>query len=276
MNAKKSSLVVVWGNAKGGVGKSTLALHFALQCMYEKLSVACFDIDGDQGTLFRSIENRKQYCQQQNLSLPVPEIVRFCPSTYSTVDMAKQALDACLEMHQHVDLLVIDTQGSDTLLGRYVHQKARVLVSPITESPLDLDLFVNISQIQDQSHLTLPFGSYANMVWEQRVAKASQSKEHLEWVVVRNRVNHQISRTQVHIEKILKSLSPRIGFHLGPSIGDRCIFRELFSYGLTVMDKDGLTTLAHITARQEIRSLTQYILSLLKKVNTHSDIRRTT
>ncbi|ETZ04569.1 ATPase [Holospora undulata] len=265
MDAKKKSHIVVWGNAKGGVGKSTLALHFALQCMYEKLSVACFDADGDQGTLFRSIENRRQYCKQQNFSLPVPEIVRFCPSAYETAELSIKALDLLLQTLENFDVIVIDTQGSDTPLGRYVHQKSSVLVSPITESPLDLDLFVNIREIQEQSHLTLPFGSYAHMVWEQRLNKASQAQEHLEWVVVRNRISHQISRTQLHMEKILKSLAPRVGFHIGPSIGDRSIFRELFSYGLTVMDRDGLTTLAHITARQEIKSMTQYILSLLKK-----------
>ncbi|PPE03216.1 division plane positioning ATPase MipZ [Holospora curviuscula] len=265
MHVEKKPSIIVWGNAKGGVGKSTLALHFALQCMHEKLSVACLDADGDQGTLFRSIENRKQYCRQKNLSFPIPEIIRFRPSAYTSTALATTALDELLQRCEHFDIIVIDTQGSDTPVGRYVHQRARILISPVTESPLDLDLFVNISEIQEQSHHTLPLGSYAHMVWEQRLTKASQTQEPLEWVVLRNRMSSQISRTQIHLEKILKSLAPRVGFYIGPSVGDRSIFRELFPYGLTVLDREGLTTLAHITARQEIKSATQFILSLLKK-----------
>ena len=256
---------MVWGNAKGGVGKSTLALHFSLQCMHEKLSVACLDADGDQGTLFRSIENRKQYCKRNNISFPVPEMIRFCPSAYANTSLAIEAIDAVLEQCAHFDIIVIDTQGSDTPVGRYIHQQCQVLISPLTDSLLDLDLFVNISQIQENSHHTLPLGSYAHMVWEQRLSKISQTQEHLEWVVVRNRMGGQISPTQMQLEKILKSLAPRVGFHIGPSIGDRSIFRELFPCGLTVMDREGLTTLAHITARQEIKSVTQFVLSLLKK-----------
>lgn len=106
------------------------------------------------------------------------------------------------------------------------------------------------------------------MVWEQRLKKVSQTREPLEWVVVRNRMGHQVSRNQLQLEKILQSLAPRVGFHIAPTIGDRTIFRELFAYGLTVLDRDGLTTLAHITARQEIKSLTQYILGILKQSHT--------
>ena len=265
MNIEKKPSIVVWGNAKGGVGKSTLALHFSLQCMHEKLTVACLDADGDQGTLFRSIENRKQYCKQNNFSFPIPEIIRFCPSAYTSTNLATKALDELLKNCEHFDIIVIDTQGSDTPIGRYIHQRGNVLISPVTESPLDLDLFVNIGQIQENGHHTLPLGSYAHMVWEQRLTKVSQTQEHLEWVVVRNRMSSQVSPTQMHLEKILKSLAPRVGFHIGPCIGDRSIFRELFPYGLTVMDREGLTTLAHITARQEIKSVTQFVLSLLKK-----------
>ena len=272
MNAFKRPPVVVWGNAKGGVGKSTLALHFALQCMHDGLRVACLDVDGDQGTLFRSIENRKLYCQQHKLPLPIPEIIRFRPSQHTEIQSAQSALDACIAQYQqHADLIVMDTQGSDTSLGRYAHQCANVLVSPVTESPLDLDLFVNITEIQEQHNHKLPLGSYAHMVWEQRLKKVAQTKEPLEWIVVRNRVGHQVSRNQLQLEKILQSLAPRIGFHIAPVVGDRTIFRELFAYGLTVLDRDGLTTLAHITARQEIKGVTQYILNVLKQSQkTHS------
>lgn len=265
MNAGKQPSIVVFGNAKGGVGKSTLALHFALQCMHEGLKVACLDADGDQGTLFRSIQNRKQYCRQHNLSLFIPEISRFCPNAYADTPSAIEALSEMIVAYQNFDIIVMDTQGSDTLIGRYIHQRACVLVSPVTESPLDLDLFVNISEIQEHDNHTLPLGSYAHMVWEQRLAKASKTQQRLEWILVRNRFGQNISKNQLYLEKILKSLAPRVGFHIAPSVGDRTIFRELFAYGLTVMDRDGLTTLAHITARQEIKSVTQYVLSIVKR-----------
>ena len=56
-----SPLMVVFGNEKGGTGKSTLAMHTIVSFLYEGLSVASIDVDGRQGTLSRYIENRASY-----------------------------------------------------------------------------------------------------------------------------------------------------------------------------------------------------------------------
>ena len=59
----------------------------------------------------------------------------------------------------------------------------------------------------------------------------------------------------------LDELSSRIGFRLARGFGDRVIYRELFPIGLTLLDLGGvdspvrLTTMSHVTARLEIRSL---------------------
>ena len=59
----------------------------------------------------------------------------------------------------------------------------------------------------------------------------------------------------------LDTLSTRIGFRLARGFGDRVIYRELFPMGLTLLDLGGpdaplrLSTMSHVTARLEIRSL---------------------
>jgi chromosome partitioning protein len=59
----------------------------------------------------------------------------------------------------------------------------------------------------------------------------------------------------------LEDLAARIGFRLARGFGDRVIYRELFPLGLTLLDLGGrdapvrLSTMSHITARLEIRSL---------------------
>ena len=59
----------------------------------------------------------------------------------------------------------------------------------------------------------------------------------------------------------LDDLSQRIGFRLARGFGDRVIYRELFPMGLTLLDLGGpespirLSTMSHVTARLEIRSL---------------------
>ena len=53
-----------------------------------------------------------------------------------------------------------------------------------------------------------------------------------------------------------------MGFRVGPGLRDRVIYRELFPFGLTVADlspsiRPVSVSLAHVAARQELRSLIQ-------------------
>ena len=58
----------------------------------------------------------------------------------------------------------------------------------------------------------------------------------------------------------LNDLADRIGFRVGPGLSERVVFRELFPFGLTLLDlpAPGVPvkfTMSHVSARQELRAL---------------------
>jgi chromosome partitioning protein len=58
----------------------------------------------------------------------------------------------------------------------------------------------------------------------------------------------------------MAALAKKVGFRIGPGLRDRVIYRELFPFGLTVADlgpgiRPVQVSLAHVAARQELRSL---------------------
>src|SRR5579864_5921069 len=65
--------VIVFGNEKGGTGKSTLAMHLAVALMNRGLRVATLDLDSEQRTLSRYIANRRRYRSRTRTELPIPE-----------------------------------------------------------------------------------------------------------------------------------------------------------------------------------------------------------
>jgi len=78
---------------------------------------------------------------------------------------------------------------------------------------------------------------------------------------MRNRLSATEARNKKNMGDKLEDLSGRIGFRLARGFGDRVIYRELFPMGLTLLDLGGrnapvrLSTMSHVTARLEIRSL---------------------
>ena len=253
--------VVVFGNEKGGTGKSTLAMHTIVWFLYEGLSVASIDVDGRQGTLSRYLENRKTYLQTKGSSCPLPEHKRLYK------DAHEEELTSSVNSFSSYDLLVIDTPGNDTLLSRKAHALADVLVTPVNDSFIDLDLLVRLEEKNGKPTL-LP-STYAETVWEQRKNKAANSTQALEWIVVRNRLSHLFTKNKEQIDDVLQQLSKRIGFKLASGFGERVIFRELFLSGLTLLDYETLQkplTFSHAAARQELRSLMSFLPISHKKL----------
>src|SRR6266704_3435464 len=52
--------IIVFGNHKGGTGKSTVAMHVIVALLKEGKRVASFDLDWKQQTLTRYIDNRRE------------------------------------------------------------------------------------------------------------------------------------------------------------------------------------------------------------------------
>ena len=103
---------------------------------------------------------------------------------------------------------------------------------------------------------------YAQMLWEQRLLKARDNEKTMQWFVVRNRMQNVVSKSSVHIGSALATLSKKFGFTVIKGFRERSIFRELFPSGLTVLDKDdsNVTTISHVSAKQELRTLMNSIL----------------
>ena len=263
-DASRSTLIVL-GNEKGGSGKSTTAMHVIVSLLGQGHSVGAVDLDARQGTLSRYIENRAALNRRNNLSLPCPRFAAVLPSSRRNRDDAEKEdlenLEAALNKLRPADFIVIDTPGSASHLSRLGHSLADILITPLNDSFIDLDL---LARIDPDAHSILGPSIYSQMVWEQRQMRARAGRRPTEWIVMRNRLSHIDARNKRVMSRLLDQLAQRIGFRLAPGFGERVVFRELFPKGLTLLDlkEDGTgvnMTMSHVAARAEIRSLLDVI-----------------
>ncbi len=261
--AKTAQRVIVLGNEKGGSGKSTTAMHIVVALLGRGFSVGVIDLDARQGTLSRYVENREAYVRRNGLNLPLPKLHKVMRSKLpvrSDGEMQETAaLEAAVGELSDCDYLVIDTPGSDNFLSRLGHTLADVLITPMNDSFVDLDM---LGRIDPEAREILGPSTYSQMVWEQRQKRARQGGRPIDWIVMRNRLAHLDARNKRQIEHLLAKLSRRVQFRLAPGFGERVIFRELFPQGLTLLDlrETGPSlTLSHVAARQEVRELLRAI-----------------
>jgi chromosome partitioning protein len=250
--------VVVLGNQKGGSGKSTTAIHLIFGLMSCGYTVGSVDLDGDQATLTHFIENRKRLAASGDSILGMPEHRLVESSLERSVagaeeDEAAQVAGAFAELLDQ-DYIVVDTPGSDTFLSRLGHILADILVTPLNDSFLDLDVLVRIGP--DGQTITGP-SSYSLAVLDRWGLRMMVGGQPLDWVVTRNRLSHQRTRNRRQMERLLDRLTPSLGYRLAPGFGERVIYRELFVQGLTVLDLSEparwrLGNKSHAAARNEV------------------------
>jgi chromosome partitioning protein len=251
--------VIVLGNEKGGSGKSTTAMHLIVALLTDGWQVASLDLDARQGTLSRYVENREAAAAE--IDLPLPRHRRLARSGLDSAAAAHaeeaERFAAVMAEFADRDFVVIDTPGSDSHLSRLGHARADTLITPLNDSLLDLDL---LARFDAEGRKILGPSIYAEMVWEQKKARAISDGGSIDWIVMRNRLSHLDARNKRRIGKLLEDLSRRVGFRLAPGFSERVIFRELFARGLTLFDLRrkgaGVTlTMSHLAARQEVRAL---------------------
>jgi chromosome partitioning protein len=260
-NSKRARCIVV-GNEKGGSGKSTTVINLIFGLMDRGHNVICVDLDFRQRTLSRFLECRAAYAEATGEVLCVPDMRRFSPSALGAVATARGAelsrFDTFMKgLQGTADYIVIDTPGNDTILGAHAHSHADVLVTPINDSFIDLDVIARLSPLD--MHVTGP-GHYTESVWEQRTLKQARDKTDTEWIVLRNRLGALESNNKRSMDTVMKELVERFGFQALPGFGERVIFRELFLKGLTLFDVaasdgDNRRTMSHVAAKHEVRNL---------------------
>ena len=253
--------VLVFGNEKGGTGKTTTAMHVVVALLRLGQRVAAIDLDGRQRTFARYIENRALFTTRTGRDLPTPAvhvIERAKPAVAdATSDEARRLEQALTQAREESDFVVIDTPGNDTNLSRIGHAAADTLITPMNDSFLDFDLLAKF----DPESLEIKGPSlYSEFVWECRKRRLMAQRSNLDWVVMRNRVSAVEARNKRRVAAALDKLSSRIGCRVAPGFSERVIFRELFPMGLTMLDLpvQGLAmplTMSHLAARQEVREL---------------------
>lgn len=242
----------MFANEKGGTGKSTTAVHVAVALAYRGARVAALDLDPRQRTLFRYFENRAETEQRRGVSLPGATFGVFAGDDVDALE-AK-----VVEIGEGADFIVFDTPGRDDPLARHAATQADTLVTPMNDSFVDFDL---IGQVDAETFKVRRLSFYAELIWEARKSRAMkqlrESRREMDWVVVRNRVQHLDARNQKRIDQALTELSKRVGFRVSQGLSERVIYRELFPSGLTLLDKGQLGELgtSHLVARQELRAL---------------------
>ncbi|HYD14738.1 MAG TPA: division plane positioning ATPase MipZ [Allosphingosinicella sp.] len=240
--------VITFANEKGGTGKSTTAVHAAVALAAQGKRVAALDLDTRQRTFGRYLDNRLATVRRLGLELPMP--------AHDTFDPAKgESLEAALERaSEDADFVIIDTPGRDDSHAREAIVRADTLVTPINDSFVDLDL---IGEVDAETYRVRRPSFYAELVWNSRTQRAKTHGASVDWVVLRNRMQHIEARNMRRVGEAMNELSRRVGFRIIPGLGERVIYRELFPKGLTLLDLQaiGEVGLAHIAARQELREM---------------------
>lgn len=247
-NGLAKTHVIVFANEKGGTGKSTTAVHVAIALAAKGARVAAYDLDHRQRTLGRYLDNRAATIQRLGRDLPMPE-----HATHDGESLARFT-EQLERLGRDADFLIIDTPGRDDRFARMAAQRADTLVTPMNDSFVDFDL---IGQVDPTTFKVTRPSFYAELIWDARKARSKADGATIDWVVLRNRLQHIEARNMRRVSDALGQLAKRVGFRVIPGLGERVIYRELFPNGLTLLDSRefGEMALGHVAARQELREM---------------------
>jgi chromosome partitioning protein len=261
----KSAYVFVIGNEKGGAGKTTCSMHLITGLLYKGYKVASIDTDLRQGSLTAYLKNRIDYnTKNPDRIVVTPLHFHLAESQEQTSEAKEEDLknrfEQIFKQAQDSDYIVIDTPGSYSFLSKLAHSYADTIITPINDSFIDLDV---MAKINSNDFSIISPSIYSQMIWEQKMQKASRNGGTIEWVVIRNRLSNLDAVNKRRVGNTLDKLAKRISFKIAPGFSERVIFRELFLQGLTLLDlitaNHGKTlNISHIAARQELREFLDF------------------
>jgi chromosome partitioning protein len=196
----------------------------------------------------RYLENRDATMRRLEKDLPQAAFEVLETQTEDGLAAAIERLSATS------DVIVVDTPGRDDPVARAAILRADTLVTPMNDSFVDLDL---IGQVHPENYKITRPSFYAELIWNSRTQRAKATGKSVDWVVLRNRLQHIESHNLKRVGAALDELARRVGYRVIPGLGERVIYRELFPKGLTLLDLQqiGDVGIGHITARQELREM---------------------
>lgn len=255
--------VIVLGNEKGGTGKSTTAMHLAVALLRLGHKVGTIDLDGRQATFSRYIANREALGKDSGQKIALPRHRRVMEAEMRDRDEAEQdettRLAEAFAAMADCQFLVIDTPGSKSHLSHLAHAQADILITPLNDSFLDIDVLARIDRVRRE---VLEPSPYSNMIREQNDHRVATGQGPIDWIVMRNRLAHIDAHNTREMAGLLQQLSKRMDFRLEPGFSERVVFRELFYRGLTLLDlpedsADGRVNSSRQHARREVEDLLQ-------------------
>lgn len=221
--------VVVVGSHKGGAGKSTLAIHI-LACL-SRAGVPCALIDADvqQKTAERFFRRRENL---DEASTPLKPFIAELPPAQELKDtpyapsLAERFVLALSQAQAVADYIVIDMPAGQSPLAKPALIAADLLITPVNDSLVDLEV------IRDTQGQPGRFGQLVRAVRNQRSADRP-----LRWTILRNRVSPLFSNNAQRVHAHLETLVTSDDLTIGPSIGERVGYRDMFDSGHTVIDQ---------------------------------------
>ena len=248
--------VIVVANEKGGSGKSTVAMHIAVALLKRGLRVATVDLDSRQKTFTHYVENRRTWADRAARGLESTE--HLCLGTQDEVVAAEVLSNALDTLGCNHDFVVVDTPGYDSPMMRLAHSMADILITPLNDSFVDLDV---LGGLDPDTMAVTAVSNYAETVEQARHQRRVSGLADTDWIVLRNR----LSMTSTHNKRLvgagIEALSRKLGFRCVEGLAERVVFREFFLRGLTAFDElneavlGKRPTLSHATARQEVETL---------------------
>ncbi|MFO7920084.1 ATPase [Rhodobacteraceae bacterium W635] len=253
--------IIVFGNEKGGSGKSTTAMHVATALAHLGHRVGGLDLDLRQRSFGRYLENRQGTIAARDMDVASPFLIDLPEIDPATLGPDENIYDrrlsaAVADLDTRCDFIVIDCPGSHTRLSQVAHSLADTLITPMNDSFVDFDL---LARIDAETYEIKGPSVYSEMVWHSRQLRAKAGLKPIDWVVLRNRLGAQQMHNKRKMGEALTNLSRRIGFRVAPGMSERVIFRELFPTGMTLLDLRAMgverLNISNLSARQELRDL---------------------
>jgi chromosome partitioning protein len=255
--------IIVLGNVKGGSGKSTLSMHVAIGLLQAGRRVATLDLDFDQQSLTRYVNNRRVFAADNELVLDIPTHYRFEEGPTGTKAHSSETIrlnfvsKAIAAAEPDNDFIIIDTPSGVNKTNLFAHALADTVITPINDSFLDLDVIAAPKEVPKDTAPT----PYAETIRQAREARRLVTPRITDWLVLRNRISSLETRNERAIRKAIEEAGERVGFRTARGLTERVIYREFFPKGLTAFDSMEASllgvqpALSHVLAREEVRQL---------------------